>query len=57
MLIFIGTCGELVHGASYADWTLVEHVSVDHRGFDVLVPQQLLDCPDIVARFEQMGGE
>jgi len=57
MLIFIGSCGELVHGAAYAFWAQVKHVGVDHRGFDVLVPQQLLDCTDIVGWFEQMGGE
>ena len=57
MLIFIGSCGELVHGAAYAFWAQVKHVGVDHRGFDVLGPQQLLDCTDIVGWFEQMGGE
>ena len=30
------------------------HVGVNHGGIHMLIPQQLLDCPDIVARFKQM---
>ena len=30
---------------------------VDHGRRDVLVPQEFLDGPDIVARFEEVGGE
>jgi len=32
-------------------------VGVDHRGFDVLVTQELLDRPNIIAIFDQVGGE
>ena len=32
-------------------------MGVDHGGADVFVPQQFLDGADVVAIFEQMGGE
>ena len=43
--------------ASDAGRPAVEDVSVDHRGTDVAVAQELLDGPDIVVVFEQMGGK
>ena len=30
---------------------------VNHRSLDVLVPEQFLDSSDIVAGFQQVGGE
>ena len=33
----------------------VEDVSVDHGGADILVAQQLLHGPDVVAVFQQVG--
>jgi len=39
------------HGAS------VEDVGVDHSSADVLVPQQFLHGADVVAIFQQVGGE
>ena len=30
---------------------------VDHRGFDILVTQQILNGADILAVLEQVGGE
>jgi hypothetical protein len=35
---------------------LVSKVKIDHRGFELGVPQVTLDEPGIHARFEQMGG-
>jgi hypothetical protein len=32
-------------------------VSIDHGRSDILVAQQFLDGADIIAGFEQMGGE
>ncbi len=34
-----------------------QNVGVNHRGLQILVSQKLLDRPDIVSLFEQMGGE
>lgn len=54
-----------VEGAADGDATLVEHVGVDHGGFDVFVAEQLLHGADVPsawlrvnsAVFEQVGGE
>ena len=35
----------------------VKDMRVDHRGTYVFVAEQLLDGPDVVTGFEQMGGE
>jgi hypothetical protein len=32
-------------------------MGVDHRRADIPVSQELLDRPDVVAVFEEMGGE
>jgi hypothetical protein len=32
-------------------------VRVDHRGLDVLAAEKLLDAPDVIAVFEEMGRE
>ena len=37
--------------------TSVQHMGIDHRRFDVIVSKQLLNSPDIVPLFEQMGGK
>jgi len=37
--------------------TTVEHMSVDHGCFDVFVTEQFLDCANVVAVFQQVGGE
>ena len=39
------------------DGPAVEHVRVDHRGADVVVPQQLLHGPDVASVFQEVGGE
>ena len=35
----------------------VQDMGVDHRRFHVLVGQEFLDGSDVIAGFEQMGGE
>lgn len=46
-----------VHGALDTSAAAVEHVSVYHRGADVIVTEQFLYGADVVARHEQFGGE
>jgi hypothetical protein len=48
---------ELVERAPHAASTLIEHVGVDHRRAHVAMPQELLDRPDVVSRFEQVRRE
>ena len=47
----------LIQRATHGLGTAVQHVRVDLGGSDILVAQQLLDSPDIVAVFQQMRGE
>lgn len=35
----------------------IEDVCIDHRRTDVLMPEQLLNCPNITPVFEQIGSE
>jgi hypothetical protein len=49
--------GKIVERAANGEPTPVENVGVDHRGLDVLMAEQLLDGPDVVAVFEQVGGK
>ena len=35
----------------------IEDMRVDHRGGDVPVPEQILDRADVIAVFQEMGGE
>jgi hypothetical protein len=46
-----------VRGASDRAWAAVQDVSVDHGGADVVVAQELLDRPDVVTIFQQVGSE
>ena len=46
-----------IHWAAYALTSSVEHVCVYHSRTHTLVSEQLLDRPDVVARFEQVRGE
>ena len=32
-------------------------MGIDHGGLDALVTQELLDRPDVISVFEEMGGE
>ena len=46
-----------VEGAADAPGASIQDVGVDHRRAHVLVAEQLLHRADVVAVFEQMGGE
>ena len=46
-----------IQWAPHSEAAAVQDVRVQHRGRDVLVPQQLLDRADVVAGFQQMGRE
>lgn len=46
-----------VRRAAHAVAAAVEHVGVDHGGLDVVVAEELLDSPDVIAVGEQVGGE
>jgi len=35
----------------------LKHVGIDHSRLDVLVPEEFLNGPYVVAVFEEMGGE
>jgi hypothetical protein len=48
---------EDVEGALDAEGASVEDVGVDHGGGDVAVAEELLDGADVVAGFQQVGGE
>ena len=43
-----------IQRADDAASAFVEHVGVNHRRGDILVPQPLLNRPDIVARLQQV---
>jgi hypothetical protein len=43
--------------ALHPRWPTVDHVGVDHRGPDVLVPHERLEGADVGAFLEQVGGE
>jgi hypothetical protein len=43
--------------ALHAQRPAIQDVRVDHRGTDVGVSEQLLDCPDVVSGLEQMRCE
>lgn len=37
--------------------SLIEDVRIDHGSSHVLVSEEFLDCTDVVAVFQQVGGE
>jgi hypothetical protein len=47
----------VVEGALDGEAASVQDVGVDHGGADVAVAEELLDGADVVAAFEEMGGE
>ena len=49
--------GESVDRASDSPPATVQNMGVDHRGTDVGVSEKLLNCANIVAIFQQMGGK
>lgn len=46
-----------VRGAPDAPASFVEHVRIDHRCAHFPVAEEILDCPDIVPFFQEMGSE
>jgi len=46
-----------VEGAFDGGGASIENVGVDHGGFNVFVTKQFLDGADIVAIFQEVGGE
>ncbi len=40
-----------------AETGFVQNMRIDHRRGNILVSQEFLDRPDVVAAFEQMGGK
>lgn len=46
-----------VQGTSHAENVSARHMGIDHGGLERCVPQELLDCPDIVALFQEMSGK
>jgi len=47
----------LVEGAAHGLCATIEDMGVDHRGLHILVPEQCLHGPNIVAGFQQRRGE
>src|SRR5439155_8459764 len=47
----------LVEWATHGFRATIEQMSVDHGGLHVLVPEQFLHSPNIVAGFQQLRGE
>jgi hypothetical protein len=47
----------LIERAAHALASTIEHVRVDHPGFQVSVFQQLLNGPDVVSVLKQVGCE
>lgn len=48
---------QAVDGALHSSASSVQDVCVDHGRLDVLVPQELLNSPDVVAIHQEMGRE
>jgi len=48
---------EFIRRATDPSIPSIEDMGVHHRRADILMSQKLLNCPDVVAVLEQMGGE
>jgi hypothetical protein len=48
---------QIVDGAFDSPASLIHHVRVDHRSIEVFMPEQFLDRPNVVSRFEQVSRE
>jgi hypothetical protein len=46
-----------VNGAADTRWSLIQNVGVNHRGFDIAVAEQFLNCSNIVTGLKKMGRE
>jgi hypothetical protein len=49
--------GQSVGGASDAPAASIQDMGVNHRGTNVVVSEKLLNCPDIITVFQQVGRE
>jgi hypothetical protein len=48
---------ERINGADHAHGAFVQDMGVNHSGLDVGVAKKFLHCADVLAGFQQMGGE
>ena len=46
----------LIQRAAYCLWPAVEHMRIDHCGFDILVTEQFLHGADIITGFQEVCG-
>jgi hypothetical protein len=49
--------GSTIQRATHPPPAFIEDMSIDHRSFDILVPQQFLDSANIVAILKQVRGK
>src|SRR5256885_14183490 len=49
--------GKHVGGAADTQAATVENVGIDHGGADVVMAEELLHRPDVIAGFKEMGSE
>lgn len=47
----------VIERAAHPAPAFVQHMGIDHRRFHILVSQQLLDRPNVIAIFQQVGSE
>ena len=40
-----------------AEWPTVQHMGVDHGGSDIVVAEQFVNCANVMATLEQVGGK
>ena len=45
---------QVVRGTLYALASPVQNMGINHRGFHVLMAEELLDCPNVVAPFQKI---
>ena len=46
-----------IQRAAYGFWPAVEHMGIDHCGFDILMTKKFLNGADIIACFKQVSGK
>ena len=46
-----------IQRASHSASAAIEDVGIDHCGIEIFVPEQFLNCPDVVTRFQQVSSE
>ena len=58
VFLFLGRVTSIfVEGASNGESAFREHVGIDHSSSDIVVAEEFLDGADVVALFEEVGGE